>query len=104
VNPFLLFVAIPALFAAAARAWRTGDDLDLLALAWFAGTIVPFTLQAIFQDRTTYLYYLLVTLPALCIAGVRLFSASGVPRAAAAGWGVGLVAGFVELFPFRTLL
>ena len=69
LNPFLLFVAIPALFAAAARAWRDADELDLVALAWFAGTIVPFTLQAVFQDRTTYLYYLLVTLPALVHRG-----------------------------------
>ena len=104
LNPFLLFVAIPALFAAAARAGRDADELDLVALAWFAGTFVPFTVQALFQDRTTYVYYLLATLPALCIAAVRLFSAPGVPRAAAVGWAVALVIGFVELFPFRTLL
>ena len=41
VNPFLLYLAIPALFAAAAQAWRKGEDLDLLALAWFAGTGCP---------------------------------------------------------------
>ena len=104
LNPFLLFVVIPALFAAAARAWRDADELDLVALAWFAGTFVPFTLQAVFQERTTYVYYLLATLPALCIAAVRLFSAPGVPRAAAVGWAVALVVGFVDLFPFRTLL
>jgi 4-amino-4-deoxy-L-arabinose transferase-like glycosyltransferase len=104
LNPFLLFLTVPALFAAAERAWRRAEDVDLLALAWFAGTFLPFTLQAIFQERTTYLYYLLATLPALCIAGARLFSAPGVPRAAAVGWGVALVIGFVDLFPFRTLL
>jgi predicted membrane-bound dolichyl-phosphate-mannose-protein mannosyltransferase len=103
LNPFLLYLAIPALFAAAARAWRDGDELDLLVLAWFAGTMVPFALQAIFQDRTTYLYYLLATLPAICLACARLFSARGVPRAAAAGWALALVVGFVNLYPFRTL-
>jgi dolichyl-phosphate-mannose-protein mannosyltransferase len=103
VNPFLLYLAIPALFAAAARAWSEGDDLDILALAWFLGTMLPFTLQAIFQDRTTYLYYLVATLPAICLAGARLFSIRGVPRAAALGWGVALIVGFVNLYPFRTL-
>jgi dolichyl-phosphate-mannose-protein mannosyltransferase len=104
VNPFLLYLAIPALFAAAARAWSDGDDLDILALAWFGGTMVPFSLQAIFQDRTTYLYYLVATLPAICLACVRMFSIRGVPRAAALGWGVALIVGFVNLYPFRTLL
>ena len=103
VNPFLLFLAIPALFAAAARAWREGDDLDILVLAWFLGTMVPFSLQAIFQDRTTYLYYLVATLPAICLACARLFSIRGVPRAAALGWGLALIVGFVNLYPFRTL-
>ncbi len=104
VNPFLLYLAIPALFATGAQAWRKGEDLDLLALAWFAGTMVPFCLQAIFQDRTTYLYYVLATLPAICLACARLMSMRGVPRAAALGWGVALVVGFVELYPFRTIL
>jgi predicted membrane-bound dolichyl-phosphate-mannose-protein mannosyltransferase len=103
VNPFLLYLAIPALFAAAARAWSDGDDLDILALAWFLGTMVPFSLQAIFQDRTTYLYYLVATLPAICLACARLFSIRGVPRAASLGWGVALIVGFVNLYPFRTL-
>jgi predicted membrane-bound dolichyl-phosphate-mannose-protein mannosyltransferase len=103
VNPFLLFLAIPALFAAAARAWREGDDLDILVLAWFLGTMVPFSLQAIFQDRTTYLYYLVATLPAISLACARLFSIRGVPRAAALGWGLALIVGFVNLYPFRTL-
>jgi hypothetical protein len=104
VNPFLLFLTIPAVFAAAERAWRRGEEIDVLALAWFAGTMVPFTLQAIFQERTTYLFYLLATLPALCIAAARLFSAPGVPRAAAVGWAIALLVGLVDLYPFRTLL
>jgi predicted membrane-bound dolichyl-phosphate-mannose-protein mannosyltransferase len=103
VNPFLLYLTIPALFAAAARAWREGDDLDILVLAWFGGTMVPFCLQAIFQDRTTYLYYLIATLPAICLGCARLFSARGVPRAAALGWAIALIVGFVNLYPFRTI-
>jgi 4-amino-4-deoxy-L-arabinose transferase-like glycosyltransferase len=104
LNPFLLFVTLPALFAVADQAWRRGRDVDLLALAWFAGTMVPFTLQAIFQERTTYVFYLLATLPALCIAAARLFSLPGIPRAVTVGWALALVVGFVDLFPFRTLL
>ena len=65
--------------------------------------MVPFCLQAIFQDRTTYLYYLVATLPAICLACARLFSARGIPRAAALGWGVALIVGFVNLYPFRTI-
>jgi dolichyl-phosphate-mannose-protein mannosyltransferase len=103
LNPFLLYLAIPALFATAAQAWRKGEDLDILVLAWFAGTMVPFCLQAVFQDRTTYLYYVLATLPALCLSCARLLSMRGVPRAAAVGWGFALVVGFAELYPFRTV-
>ncbi|HEY7073784.1 MAG TPA: phospholipid carrier-dependent glycosyltransferase [Solirubrobacteraceae bacterium] len=104
VNPFLLYATAPALAVAAWRAWRRGEDVDLLALAWFAGTMGPFALQAGFQHRITYLYYMLLALPGICIAAVRLFSRGGLVRVAAVAWGVGLVIGAIDLFPFRTLL
>jgi dolichyl-phosphate-mannose-protein mannosyltransferase len=104
VNPFLLYTTVPALAVAAWRAWRRAQDIDLLALAWFAGTMGPFALQAAFQHRITYLYYMLLALPGICIAAVRLFSRGGIVRVAAVAWSVGLVVGAIDLFPFRTLL
>jgi dolichyl-phosphate-mannose-protein mannosyltransferase len=103
-NPFLLYATVPALGVAAWRAWRRAQDIDLLALAWFAGTMGPFALQAAFQHRITYLYYMLLALPGICIAAVRLFSRGGAVRVAAVAWSVGLVIGAIDLFPFRTLL
>src|SRR3954447_1711342 len=86
VNPFLLYATVPALGVAAWRAWRRAQDIDLLALAWFAGTMGPLALQAAFQHRITYLYYMLLALPAICIAAVRLFSGGAVVRAVAVAW------------------
>jgi predicted membrane-bound dolichyl-phosphate-mannose-protein mannosyltransferase len=103
-NPVLLYVTIPALAATAWRAHRRAADIDLLALAWFAGTFVPLALQAGFQHRITYMYYLVIALPSLCIAATRLFAGPGLVRVAAVGWSIGLVIGFIELFPFRTVL
>jgi predicted membrane-bound dolichyl-phosphate-mannose-protein mannosyltransferase len=101
VNPFLLFVAIPALFAAAAAAWRDRDRLALIGVAWCLGTFVPFVIQADVLHRITYLYYLLVVLPGVYLVAVRLFSPSRVPAAATVGWAVALVYGLVDLYPIR---
>jgi 4-amino-4-deoxy-L-arabinose transferase-like glycosyltransferase len=102
MNPFLIFIAIPALVLAGQRWWRDRRDLDLLALAWVVGTFLPLLAQSLFDQRTSYLYYMLIVLPGIYLAAVRLFSSRGFPRAATVGWAVTLVIGFAALYPIRT--
>ena len=101
VNPFVIAMAIPALFAAAAAAWRESDRLALVGVAWCLGTYVPFVVQADALHRVTYLYYVLIVLPGVYLVTVRLFASRQMPVAATVGWAVALVYGFVDLYPLR---
>jgi dolichyl-phosphate-mannose-protein mannosyltransferase len=102
INPFILFLTIPALFAAIAAVWYERDELAALGAAWCVGTFVPFVIQAQVLNRISYLYYMLVVLPGIYLVVARLFSPGRVPRAATIGWVVALVYSFVDLYPVRS--
>jgi hypothetical protein len=74
---------------------------DLLAIAWFLGTFIPFVLLSTIWQRTSYLYYMVVVMPAFYIAVPRL--AARLPSKVCGLWIVTLVAGAVLLFPFTPL-
>lgn len=103
INPFVLFLAIPGLFAAIAAAWYERDELAALGAAWVLGTFIPFVIQADGFDRISYLYYMLLVMPGVYLVAARLFSPTRVPRAATLGWAVALVYSFVDLYPVRSL-
>lgn len=103
INPFVIFLALPALFAAVAAAWYERDRVAALGAAWCLGTFIPFVIQAEAFDRISYLYYMLLVMPGIYLITARLFSPSRVPRAATLGWAVALVYGFIDLYPVRSL-
>jgi 4-amino-4-deoxy-L-arabinose transferase-like glycosyltransferase len=103
MNPFIIFVALPALFAAAAAIWRSKDEIALVGVAWFLGTFFPFVAEYNFSHRITYLYYMLIVMPGLYLVTSRLFSPRVVGLAATIGWVIALVYGFGHLYPLRTL-
>ncbi len=103
INPFILWAAIPALFAAISAAWYERDELAALGAAWCVGTFAVFVIQASLFDRIAYLYYMLLVLPGIYLVTVRLFSPGRVPRAATIGWALALVYGFVDLYPVQSL-
>jgi hypothetical protein len=104
INPFIVFLAIPALFAAVAAAWRTGDRLAALGAAWCVGTYLPLFVAGEFAGRISYLYYMVIVMPGIYLVTTRLFGSSRMPAAATLGWAVALIYGFVHLYPLRTLL
>jgi 4-amino-4-deoxy-L-arabinose transferase-like glycosyltransferase len=103
MNPFIIFLAIPALIAALGAAWRERDRVAALGAAWCVGTFVPFVIQASVFDRISYIYYMLLVMPGIYIVTARLFSPSRITRAATAGWAIALIYGFVYLYPVRSL-
>jgi dolichyl-phosphate-mannose-protein mannosyltransferase len=103
INPFILMVAIPALFVCASAARRVRNAADALAISWFVGLFVPFVFQSAFEQRTTYLYYMVVVMPAVYLAAARLFSGDRLPRSARVGFAVAVMIGVASLYPFRTL-
>ncbi len=103
INPFIIFMAIPALFAAVAAAWRSADGLAALGACWCLGTFLPFALGSLVTGRISYIYYMVVVMPGIYIVTARLFSPSRMPAAATVGWALALVYGFLNLYPLRTL-
>ncbi len=103
INPFIIFLALPALGAALAGAWYERDRVAALGVAWCVGTFIPFVIQADGFDRISYLYYMLLVMPGLYIVTTRFFSPSRVPRLATVGWVVALVYSFLNLYPVKSL-
>jgi hypothetical protein len=103
MNPAIILLALPALGLAIHTAIRDHDDLSVLIVAWFAGTYLPFVAASLAQHRTSYLYYMVVVLPAVYIAVARMLSRRWLPRAALLGYVLILGYEFLDLYPFRTL-
>ncbi|MHB1468315.1 MAG: phospholipid carrier-dependent glycosyltransferase [Solirubrobacteraceae bacterium] len=104
MNPFIVFLAIPGVFAALAAAWRERDEVAALGACWCLGIYLPFLLGDLSSGRVSYLYYMLLAMPGLYIVTTRLFASRRMPRAAAIGWAIALIYGFIHLYPIRTLL
>jgi hypothetical protein len=118
MSPPIMLLALPALAVAAVRlarrrrpeAVRTAGDqqLAIVALAWFVGTWVPFALQSLLDQRTSYLYYMVVVMPGI-YAGVAYLLALGWRRhtrwlsALTLVWGLGVLVAVVVMYPFVAL-
>jgi 4-amino-4-deoxy-L-arabinose transferase-like glycosyltransferase len=102
INPFIIFLAVPALFTAAAEAWRKADPLATVGVCWCLGTFLPFVIESDISGRITYLYYMVIVMPGVYLVLCKAFSKLSWP--AVLGWGVMLSYGFIELYPIRTLL
>jgi predicted membrane-bound dolichyl-phosphate-mannose-protein mannosyltransferase len=68
ISPPILLLALPALMLAGVRTARRGDRLARVAVAWTAGTFLPFVLFSLAFARTSYLYYMVVVMPGLYAA------------------------------------
>jgi dolichyl-phosphate-mannose-protein mannosyltransferase len=107
ISPPVMLLALPALIVAARSAARRGrprpTDLDVLAVAWFLGTWVPFELLSLFDSRTSYLYYMVIVMPAIYVAVARLLSPRRGPAALTVAWVAAVVVATVLLYPFTPL-
>jgi dolichyl-phosphate-mannose-protein mannosyltransferase len=103
IQPVILVTAWVAILATIATAIRRRDDISFFVIAWIVATWLPAELSSLFAQRTTYLYYMVVTMPALYLAVARLLSHRRIPRWLVGVWVGGLLAGFAILYPFRTL-
>ena len=102
MNPFIVFLALPAIALSLWLGWRERDRLGAFAAAWCLGTFLPFVGLAWVGQRTEYLYYMVVVLPGVYLAVARLFTRRFLPSAATFGWACALGYGFWSLYPFRT--
>jgi predicted membrane-bound dolichyl-phosphate-mannose-protein mannosyltransferase len=103
ISPPMLLFAIPALALALFCAWRGGPDVDVVAVAWFLGTWLPFVALSLFWQRTSYLYYMVIVMPGIYLALARAFSRPWMPRWVLGGWLLLVLAAVVLTYPFVAL-
>jgi len=80
-------------------------SVELLALAWVAGTFLPFELASIVLARTSYLYYMVIVMPGIYVAAAYLVALGWRRRsrwlsALTIVWGLGVLVAVVLLYPF----
>jgi dolichyl-phosphate-mannose--protein O-mannosyl transferase len=116
ISPPILALAIPALVVCAWRGLRRRPEsqspadvqLAVLAVAWFAGTWVPFALQSALFGRISYLYYMILVMPGIYLAVTYLASLLWRQRRI---WlrglvlvgGLAVLAAAVLMFPFTAI-
>jgi hypothetical protein len=103
ISRVLLITGWLALLLNAWWAIRRRDDLSFLVLAWALGTWLPPEMFNLIGGRTTYLYYIVVTMPALYLAVARFLGAWRFTRWLIVPWVVLLLYDAANLYPFRTL-
>ncbi len=111
---FLGFISPPILLAGligtALALWqalsgRLGGErrLIILAAAWFLGTFGPFVFAGGVFNRTSYLYYMMVVMPGMYVAGAWLVSRLRRHVWLVSLWGAAVLAALVLLYPFTPL-
>jgi dolichyl-phosphate-mannose-protein mannosyltransferase len=87
-SPPIMALGMPALVFALYRFLRRrrpgqspeDQQLAMLAVAWFLGTWVPFAVLTLIDQRTSYIYYMVIVMPGIYVAATY---------AAALGWRLG---------------
>jgi predicted membrane-bound dolichyl-phosphate-mannose-protein mannosyltransferase len=115
ISPPIMLLALPALAFSAVRflrrprpgSGRSSDDqqLAILGVAWFIGTWVPYALQSLLDQRTSYLYYMVVVMPGIYVAVTYLVAVGWRQRrtwlsAATLVWAASVLVAVVLMYPF----
>ncbi|HEX4670913.1 MAG TPA: hypothetical protein VH279_01530, partial [Solirubrobacteraceae bacterium] len=124
INPAILLVGLPGLATAAWRVLAGGTrlrrprgrlphpqgpgkaaagDVELLGLAWFAGTFTPFVLLSLIDDRTSYLYYMVIVMPGIYVCAAQLVARIRPPPRWIWAWAVTIAIAVVVMYPFTPL-
>jgi predicted membrane-bound dolichyl-phosphate-mannose-protein mannosyltransferase len=87
---------------------RWASEQPIVSVAWFLGTWVPFALLSLIDQRTSYLYYMVIVMPALYMAATYLASQLWRLRrrwvsALVVLWAAGVAVTAVLLYPFIPL-
>lgn len=100
INPLIVLLLGPSMILAVVRIVRSGDFPSITSFSWFAGIYVPLLLASVVWNRISYLYYMLLVLPGMCLLAAALLYAGWMPRWLRWTWvGLFLVLG-VGLYPF----
>lgn len=99
MNGYVLFVAPLAIVYAAGRCWSEGSRLATFAVASLAANFIPIFLAWALLSRSSYIYYMLPSVPAIACALALV--AFVVPRSTRWAFIALVLYGFAMSFPFR---
>jgi predicted membrane-bound dolichyl-phosphate-mannose-protein mannosyltransferase len=116
VSPPIMLLALPALLLASYRVLRlrrvggavwapAAAELGIVGVAWFLGTWIPFALLSLVDQRTSYIYYMVVVMPGIYVAVTFLLSRAWrlkrrYLRVGVGIWGLSVVVAVVLMYPF----
>jgi dolichyl-phosphate-mannose--protein O-mannosyl transferase len=85
LNPLLIFSVLPALAVLLLNYVKKRERQDIFIIGWFAGCYLPFYL--VLMERQGFLYYMLLVLPIIILAVVRMLDilSSGARKGRLAG-------------------
>jgi dolichyl-phosphate-mannose-protein mannosyltransferase len=112
-SPVIMALGMPALLFCLYRALRRrrggqspeDQQLALLAVTWFIGTWVPFALLSVIDQRTSYLYYMVIVMPGIYLAATYAAALAWRlgrtwVRALVGVWAFGVLVAVVLMYPF----
>jgi 4-amino-4-deoxy-L-arabinose transferase-like glycosyltransferase len=111
ISPPIMLLALPALALGAyatIRGRRTSRRLDrgevpLVAIAWFLGTFLPFLVLSVALRRTSYLYYMVIVMPAIYMAVADLVVRGRRYKRLMLLWGLLVLAAAIVMYPLTPL-
>jgi predicted membrane-bound dolichyl-phosphate-mannose-protein mannosyltransferase len=104
LNPLLVLLLFPGVIYAVVRFVRTGSGTAATGLAWFIGIYTPLLLSSVVWHRISYLYYMLLVLPGICIMVATLLSSKRVPRWGRRVWIAAFLLVGIALYPYVPVL
>jgi predicted membrane-bound dolichyl-phosphate-mannose-protein mannosyltransferase len=103
MNPLIIYLTLPSILYEAYLYFTRRDDVSLLAIAWFAGTYLPFIPMALLWNRIMYLFYFLNTLPSVCIAITSMALDQKPPKIIMGLYLLAVLGMFITMFPFKAV-
>jgi predicted membrane-bound dolichyl-phosphate-mannose-protein mannosyltransferase len=115
VSPPIMLLELPALAFATYRFVRrrrpgsgqssADQQLAILGVVWFIGTWAPFEVQSLLDQRTSYLYYMVIVMPGIYVAVTYLVALGWRRRQAWLSgvtlvWALGVLVAAVLMYPF----
>jgi predicted membrane-bound dolichyl-phosphate-mannose-protein mannosyltransferase len=104
MNPIIIGSAPLGAGFALWRWYVARENLAIWTVLWIVATYLPYYPLAIFDQRISYIYYFLPTMPAVAIALALFLRNGGLPRVVTASYLIAVLIGFVGYFPFRTII
>jgi hypothetical protein len=77
--------------------------MPLLAVAWFVGTWGPFAVFSLIDQRTSYIYYMVVVMPGLYLGATFIVTRLGRYRALTATFAATVAVAAVLSYPLLPL-